>query len=320
MDTQISEEKNELRNNYNKSSNQSSVNVAPVWQSSNHEKPQESSNCETTQTRHPKIISYWDVRKTMVEKRRPSGTLEYNLCPSLTEKQQCLSEFALPFSLPSLFYLLNLSPFALQCCYIMIVIHTIETMVTNFGASVTNFCALKLITPLTHHFLDCIWLHSLISVMLLVPAKFSNVTELSDPRETIKVMSLGLMLIQTLPIYLSVSFKTHYLKNRYQDTRTKLSMNNLIHSCFSWYWVATILISFVGLVLKSFILLLPCVMILNIIPILLINTYWENSKQQQNKSKRWYILSRGITKNVNNVHTFIIDDISEKKSHLNHSA
>ncbi len=209
--------------------------------------------------RRPAILCYRDTKKTLVEK--PSGEFEYRVCPSLNEKQQYISEYLLPIVLPGIFYLLNLSSFGLRWCFTMVIGHTIETILTNFGPSTRHFRAIALISPILHHFIDCLWLHSLISAMLLCPHKFTSASaSASDPVvDRRKVTYAAYLLIQTLPIYLVVSFKSNYIKRQHQqqhqhveykghtnvkagkvDTSKISVMGMHIRRCFVWYWAATI--------------------------------------------------------------------------------
>ena len=200
----------------------------------------------------PAFLSYWDMNKIAV--KAGDGSIEYKKCPSLSEKQQCLSEYSLPLILPGMFYLLNLSPFALYWCLIIVVGHTIETALTNFGHSVKCFRISGQISPLMHHLIDCGWLHTLISAMLLKPSNFTTLDTSAISSESENdvvsfltenewhVIYMALLLIQTLPIYLAVSFKTDYLKQNQQDRFHPKSVSFIglhIRRCFVWYLFVT---------------------------------------------------------------------------------
>jgi len=133
---------------------------------------------------------------------------EYDFCPSMNSQQQYVLEYSLPVVLPDMFYLGHMSKYGLVWSFTVVVGHTIETMLTNFGKPASRPYAFPLIMPLQHHLLDCGWLHSIITGTLLVPERFGAGNE-----NRISSLWMGVILIQTLPIYLTVSLKSDFKKN-----------------------------------------------------------------------------------------------------------
>uniref|UniRef100_A0A7S1FWP4 Uncharacterized protein n=2 Tax=Corethron hystrix TaxID=216773 RepID=A0A7S1FWP4_9STRA len=232
-----------------------------------------------------KILSYWEIEKSR-NFNSADGTIEFRACPSLSEKQQCLLEYSLPIILPAMFSLLNFSSFGLRWCLILVVGHTVETTFTDFGSSVGRLRLAERISPLAHHLIDCAWLHSLISAMLLTPhffIYFSTVSSSVDKNfdgaagssstteeNEWRVVLVALLLIQTLPIYLAVSFKTEYLKRRGWHAPSNFPSTSLIglhiRRCFLWYLKVTACI-FIACYFHLTKLLQVCVFVLNLIPI-----------------------------------------------------
>eukprot|EP00547_Thalassionema_nitzschioides_P007533 CAMPEP_0194206116 /NCGR_PEP_ID=MMETSP0156-20130528/5219_1 /TAXON_ID=33649 /ORGANISM="Thalassionema nitzschioides, Strain L26-B" /LENGTH=458 /DNA_ID=CAMNT_0038932547 /DNA_START=116 /DNA_END=1489 /DNA_ORIENTATION=+ len=181
------------------------------------------------------LSSYWDLKKEPAITTPSSGEIVYKACPSLTEKQQCIMEYSLPLVLPGIFYVQTLSNFGLYCCFAIVAVHTLETSITDFGKSATGLCAYAGISPLVHYFMDCVLLHSIISAMLLAPHYFVGDTNNSDDNIQV-VIHTAILLIQTLPIYLSVCFKSNYFNYQQQQDKNRSTGNVglLIVNCFVW--------------------------------------------------------------------------------------
>ncbi len=255
------------------------------------------------------ILSYWDTKKLLNEKS--NGDIEFRKCPSMSEKQQCIAEYSLPLILPAMFYLQNLSLFGLHWCMVIVVGHSLETTLTNFGPSVKHFRMLGWIPPLVHHLIDCFWLHSLISAILWMPHRFVSASvsagSMDDDDGSWRwgVIYMAMLLIQTLPIYLAVSFKTDYLKHRPPATSdndddndddkyrkrkpstSKIGMH--IRRCFVWYWASTVLV-FTASFLGSCMLLKVGVLCLNATPLVLFCAY--SNVVTRPSSERVYIESK----------------------------
>lgn len=161
----------------------------------------------------------------------PDTSLWYDLCPTMSPKQQALMEYSLPLVLSGISYSSRFSNFGHIWCILIIVGHTIETMFTSFGPSAKDLSYRPIIGPLHHHFIDCMWLHTLISALILVSDAFSPVACIT-----------GILMIQTLPIYLAVSLKTHFTSkfgSKGKDCNRK-SMDQVIKMLFVWYSCATV--------------------------------------------------------------------------------
>ena len=216
------------------------------------------------------MTSYWDLNKQANE--TPSGTIEYNACPSLSVKQQYQMEYGLPLVLPGIFYFSNLSSFGLHWSIIIVAGHTLETMMTNFGKleeSNRQLHAAGILNSLQHHLFDCIWLHTIITAMFICPGLFGS---------HVRVFYIGLMLIQTLPIYLAVSFKSHYC-NQTSSRKEAIRPENVglhIRHCFLFYLLATMSISISRLLDRNWernMCLLGGLLVFNIAPMHLTNSY-----------------------------------------------
>ncbi len=250
-------------------------------------------NVENSTTKRKEIQSYWDKRQSIkmevvkkviqsywdldkIPEYRAMGSVEFRKCPSLNEKQQCISEYGLPLILPGIFYIMKLSPFGLRWCMTIVCGHTLETALTNFGPSVKSFRVWGCISPIVHHLIDCAWLQSLISAMVLVPHRFV-VDDSGKPSDVWYVVYIALLLIQTLPIYLAVSFKTHYIKHRHfsDDKHNKMSITMIgmhLRLCFISYLLATACIYYSYYFTQEFLLKIG-VLILNAAPIVLFTVY-----------------------------------------------
>lgn len=237
------------------------------------------------------LKSYWDLKKQHVY--MPSGDFVYKVCPALNEEQQYIVEYTLPIVLPALMHVTNMSSLGMLLGMIIFCGHALQTMITDFGPR-TDRCRLKAwISPLLHHTLDCIWLQLLVSIMLLMPECFdacsnrsSSSTCTLNPRSA---FYLALTLIQTLPIYLSVSYKSHFINYYYnkcaiiEDNKKIVIeqkipsplleiMGNHICTCFVWYWIGTVWLG-LSYMFETHVLLWIGVGAFNMIAILLTKRY-----------------------------------------------
>lgn len=194
-----------------------------------------SASVPTSQTKRQRISSSWDRKKQLVQ--TASGDLVYKYCPSLDKDQQYKLEYSLPLVLPLWFTLSNLSRVALYWTIVIVVGHSIETYLTSFGPA--SAPRTRLIDAMTHHMIDCMWLQTLISAMVIWPSLF-GMSEL-------RVCIIAEIVTILIPIYLSVSYKSYYCMNTSENTRTPIknsTMGQHIQSCFLWYGVSGALIAF----------------------------------------------------------------------------
>lgn len=192
----------------------------------------------------------------------PDTSIWYGFCPTMSPKQQALMEYTLPLVLSGIAYSMRFTNFGHIWCILIISGHTIETMFTSFGSSARSLSYKPVIGPLHHHFIDCMWLHTLISAMLLMPQRFGDYGFLT-----------GLLLIQTLPIYLAVSLKTHFTVLTSANKRSSIqSMDRVIQNLFCLYFGAT-LFSLFGHLLGNFDLTILGVFLFNASPVITGETY-----------------------------------------------
>jgi hypothetical protein len=89
----------------------------------------------------------------------------YNSTPTMTPEQLAVMEIFLPVALPGAFYYLELGSLALLCGFLLIIVHTVECLCTNFGGGAWYK---GIIGPLQHIMGDMILNHLLNSTLLLL--------------------------------------------------------------------------------------------------------------------------------------------------------
>eukprot|EP00980_Cylindrotheca_fusiformis_P019412 scaffold6683_cov103-Cylindrotheca_fusiformis.AAC.4 len=227
----------------------------------------------------------------MVEISSNAPTL-FNSLPSLSPRQQAWSEYSMPVFLPLVFYLGDLSQFGLLWCTVIVVGHTLQTMVTYFGSAATDLTYKPAIGLLQHHFIDCIWMQSLYSAMLLVPNQFGPYS-----------VYVGAAMIPMMPTYVAVSLKTHFERTvlmkanaRYQTTRyIKRKQRSIeilgetISSAFAGYFIAVTL-ALIGHFVGWYSLVLLGVFVMNTMPL----ATYESYKDHVKKSSRMLIHKRKL--------------------------
>lgn len=190
---------------------------------------------QSSQPKRQRISSSWDRNKQLVQ--TPSGDFVYKHCPSLDKDQQYKLEYSLPLVLPLWFTLSNLSRVALYWTIVIVVGHSIETYLTSFGP--TSAPRTRLLDAMTHHMIDCLWLQTMISAMVIWPSLFGM--------SQFRVCIIAEIVTILIPIYLSVSYKSYYCMNTSENTRTPIKNSSIgqhIQSCFLWYGVSGALIAF----------------------------------------------------------------------------
>ena len=195
----------------------------------------ETSVSQPSQSKRQRISSSWDRKKQLVQ--TSSGDLVYKYCPSLDKDQQYKLEYSLPLVLPIWFTLSNLSRVALYWTIVIVVGHSIETYLTSFGP--TSAPRTRLLDAMTHHMIDCLWLQTMISAMVIWPSLFGM--------SQFRVCIIAEIVTILIPIYLSVSYKSYYCMNTSENTRTPIKNSSIgqhIQSCFLWYGVSGALIAF----------------------------------------------------------------------------
>lgn len=212
----------------------------------------------------------------------PDRSNWYELCATLTPRQQAMMEYSLPMTLPTMFYILELSRFGVAWCVVIVIGHTLETLFTGFGPSARDLNYKPVIAPLEHNLIDCMWLHTLISAMIIGPHHFGP-----------GGFYLGLVLTQTLPIYLAVSFKTHFQINwleKADEVKQKDSfsrqegmikcMGNMIRRLFHRYFLSVLCV-YVGHLVGSFNIRLLGVFLFNLAPLLAGEAYKAKFSKSQ---------------------------------------
>jgi hypothetical protein len=94
----------------------------------------------------------------------------YNWAPVLDEKARYAMEYSLPLVVPTVASSLKFSSYAYVYCFILPVVHTLETMLTTFGPK-APYLHLKFapINPMFHLCADLILLHPICMAMVIWP-------------------------------------------------------------------------------------------------------------------------------------------------------
>ena len=117
--------------------------------------------------------------------------------PTLSESTQQKLEYTLPITLAILGWLLSYTWKGHAACMLVIVLHTIEVAVTNFGDAAATMRVAAVLTPTAHDCIDVCLISGLALTMILFPSEFG-----AFPTAT------SIALECTIPPYLLISFKT----------------------------------------------------------------------------------------------------------------
>ncbi|CAJ1959994.1 unnamed protein product [Cylindrotheca closterium] len=145
-----------------------------------------------------------EPRNIQEMKRNPEDfNAFYNILPVIPKpRYQALYDFSSPVALPGLFYFMDISSFGMCWAMFLIVGHTIQALFTAFGPNTQDLVLRPKISMLKHIFMDIMWMHSLLSAMVLVPEYFGSSS-----------VMLAITFIGTQPPNLATSLKTHYHMN-----------------------------------------------------------------------------------------------------------
>ena len=141
-------------------------------------------------------------------KQRQNADRFANLCEQLGTEldevtQTCL-EYSLPVTLPALSWLLGYSRAGVWFCIATVIVHTIESALTNFGPETVGFrCNFAPVSPVKHMIIDCVIILSHSISYVLFPHHFGK-----------HPYVLSFCIICTLPYYVASSYKTHCIKLR----------------------------------------------------------------------------------------------------------
>ena len=97
---------------------------------------------------------------------------------------------------------MDISTFGMYWAIFLIVGHTIQALFTAFGPNTQDLVLNPKISLGKHIFMDIMWMHSLLSAMVLVPEYFGSSS-----------VVLATVFISTQPPNLATSLKTHYHAN-----------------------------------------------------------------------------------------------------------
>lgn len=134
-----------------------------------------------------------------------------NLCEQLGTEidevtQTCL-EYSLPITLPALSWLLGYSPTGVWFCIATVIVHTMESALTNFGPQTVGLrCKFAPVSPVTHMIIDCVIILSHSISYVLFPHHFGKIP-----------FTLSFCIFCTLPYYVASSYKTHLHKTRKKE-------------------------------------------------------------------------------------------------------
>ncbi|KAG7338696.1 HSF-type DNA-binding protein [Nitzschia inconspicua] len=130
----------------------------------------------------------------------------FDSCPSMTPEQQGIIEYMLPVFLPALFHMSSMSLWGYAWALLLIVGHSIECMVTDWGGNA--WTVVPRIGPLQHLQMDLLWNHAMItSFFLCGPSIYGK---------NCFYMALGL--IPTLPTLCGADLKSHLFNYILTDT------------------------------------------------------------------------------------------------------
>jgi hypothetical protein len=193
----------------------------------------------------------------------------YSLWPSLTNTQQMVMEYSMPFSLTACFYLFNATSLAVAIGTIMAFLHTIEVLSTNFfgadgyyapssvqqvsqsssSSAITSFRNFRpFLNPVEHLLIDNLWMQAIFSLFFWFP------TQLGGPNGT----SLAIGFVLTVPMNITISLKTHLVRQmqrqqhlhhydaqmRYRHQLCQNCMGTLIGSCLGCYMAVVVLLNY----------------------------------------------------------------------------
>ncbi|GFH45104.1 hypothetical protein CTEN210_01578 [Chaetoceros tenuissimus] len=187
----------------------------------------------SSQPKRQRILSSWDRKKILTQ--TASGDFMYKFCPVLNKEQQYKVEYSLPLVIPVWFALANLTKVAFYWGFVIVIGHTIETYLTSFGPS--SDPNTKVFDAMSHHMMDCFWLQTLITGMVIKPELFAT--------SEFKVYLIAALTTILLPIYLSVSYKTYYCMNTNVKEKSPMKDSTIgqhVQSCFLWYGTAAVLL------------------------------------------------------------------------------
>mmetsp|Transcript_32106 Transcript_32106/g.78012 ORF Transcript_32106/g.78012 Transcript_32106/m.78012 type:complete len:578 (-) Transcript_32106:24-1757(-) len=150
---------------------------------------------------HDALLSSLEPRSIQNMKENPDElNAWYNVLPIIPKaRYNALYEYSSPVSLPAAFYYMDISKFGISWACFLILGHTIQSLFTAFGPDTRDLVLSPKISIVKHNFMDIIWMHSLLSAMVLVPEYFGSSS-----------VVLGTVFISTQPPSLATSLKNHY--------------------------------------------------------------------------------------------------------------
>lgn len=145
----------------------------------------------------------WSLEPRNIQemKENPDGlNFWYKTLPKFPlPKYQAFYDYSSPIALPALFYYMDFSSFGIYWAIFLIIGHTIQALLTDYGPDARNLVLIPKINLLKHLFLDILWVHSLFSAMVLVPEYFGRSSVI-----------LAVTFFSSNPASLGTSLKTHY--------------------------------------------------------------------------------------------------------------
>jgi hypothetical protein len=201
----------------------------------------------------------------------------YRSTPSMTPEQQAIFDFLLPAFLPASFYYLDMSPLAHLFGILLICIHTIECMFTNFGGGAWYRSVLG---PLQHVVGDLFLNHLFNSSFLLLGPSLLGT----------KCNQLILLLIISNTAIAAMAYKIHFeafiLKRMSSGEDTTLGrvlqykMGRHIRRMFQWYCCVWILLTICFFLVGNTMIQAMAIFVYNLLPFVTDFSYWlEFSKQ-----------------------------------------
>ncbi|CAJ1960002.1 unnamed protein product [Cylindrotheca closterium] len=208
----------------------------------------------------------------MVEHPSSANTWMYDSIPIFaTPRQRALVELSFPMVLPLGFYVLNVSTYGICWITLLLVGHFVECMFTWWGGAddkkdktYTEDLSIKpTIGMLQHHIMDLMWIHSLLSNMVLTPHYFGP-----------SCFALFYLFIGLQPVNLVIVIKTHYCESNLEGTYTheKWWIGDIVKKVFIGYTLTTLGVFFMHFYNMNF-LRIPIVFGFNMIPLFAFESY-----------------------------------------------
>jgi hypothetical protein len=182
----------------------------------------------------------------------------YDLWPALSNSQQMVLEYSMPFSLTASFYIFETTKLGVLIGSILAVFHTLEVTSTNFDGSDPTITddgnvhrrsrrepmIKKFLGPVEHLLIDALWMQCLFSFFFWFGPEYFGPN----------CIPIALAFVLSVPMNITISLKTHFVRSTSsQDKCTSLENETLrrdrcflmglfIRDCITCYILAAALL------------------------------------------------------------------------------